>query len=229
MKSKKIREAARGQQCQDELMIGKRFGMLVVIKKLESSNGIKWLCQCDCGNTKEARTGHLNAGSPSSCGCDKYHGHGSNHNRSREYVSYHNMISRCTKPTNKRYADYGGSGITVCDSWLNSFQDFISDMGSCPDGYQIDRTDNTKGYSPENCKWVTRKENMKNRSVSTIFVIEGERFYSASEAAKFFGVSGGTVNSWCKGRVAIGRKNKNGVRLKSEYPPREGCYVEKVY
>ena len=87
-------------------MIGRRFGKLVVDRKSHSDNGVRWICVCDCGNEKTIRTGHLNAGNYKSCGCDTFHGHGKTGGKSPEYVSYHNMMARCHKPTNKRYADY---------------------------------------------------------------------------------------------------------------------------
>jgi len=68
------------------------------------------------------------------------------------------MITRCSDPKYKKYKYYGGRGITVCDRWLR-FENFYEDMGERPSGLQIDRIDNDKGYSPDNCRWVTAKEN----------------------------------------------------------------------
>jgi hypothetical protein len=199
-------------------MKGKRFGRLLVIEKAFSDNGIHWLCQCDCGNEKVIRTGHLNAGTYSSCGCDHFHGHGGE-KRTREYISYHNMMTRCHKPSNNRYKDYGAVGITVCDRWKDSFQNFISDMGECPDEYQIDRIDNTQGYSPDNCRWASRSTNMRNRRGTYRWFVDGNGFESASEAAQCYGVSTHTISLWCGG----------GTVNSMIYPQRHGCYREQRY
>ena len=82
---------------------------------------------------------------------------------SKIYRTWIAMVSRCRSPTNGNYINYGARGITVCDRWL-SFDNFYEDMGDLPFYYaQIDRIDNDKGYYKENCRWVTCKENSRNR------------------------------------------------------------------
>ena len=74
------------------------------------------------------------------------------------------MKRRCTKPNHPAYANYGGRGITVCESWMLSLQAFLSDMGPRPSRkHSLDRSDNDKGYSKDNCRWVTRKEQNLNK------------------------------------------------------------------
>lgn len=193
-------------------MIGKKFGMLMVEDVLPKS---KVLCRCECGATRVMRIGHFNAGYASSCGCHWRNPSGIN----REKATFWNMMARCHNPKNKRYKDYGAVGITVCDEWRGNPKKFYEDMGLCPDGYQIDRIDNTKGYSKENCRWVSPKENMANRSVSIEYIINGERYKSANDASLAKKVSKNTISAWCKGRLAKG----------VFYPPKPNCSFEHVY
>lgn len=82
----------------------------------------------------------------------------------RLYDRYSKMIGRCHNEENSRYPYYGGRGIKVCDRWLKSFNYFLEDMeDSFVEGLELDRIDNDKGYSPDNCRWVTHSENMLNR------------------------------------------------------------------
>ena len=193
-------------------MIGKRIGMLTVARMLEKS---KVECICDCGASRVMRVGHFNSGGSKSCGCHWRFPSGYD----RESAAYGNMMARCHNPSNKRYKDYGMAGIHVCEEWRKSKKQFIADMGKCPEGFQIDRIDNRKGYSKENCRWVSPRDNMINRSISAIYVIDGVEFVSSSDAAKKLGISTATVFAWCKGRVAKG----------IYYPPKSGCFFKNIY
>lgn len=87
------------------------------------------------------------------------------------YQIYLEMIGRCHRPTHKRYADYGGRGITVCDAWRTDFWAFVNDMGPRPDGvgptsralWSLDRIDNNLGYELSNCRWANHQQQAKNR------------------------------------------------------------------
>lgn len=83
------------------------------------------------------------------------------------YFLYTNIKTRCYNKNSAAYKDYGGRGITVCDSWLgiDGFDNFVTDMGERPKGYSIERIDNDKGYSPQNCKWATHFEQSINQRV----------------------------------------------------------------
>lgn len=189
----------------------KRVEMLAAVERL---SGSRYRCVCDCGNERVVMVGHFNTGQIKSCGCHKpQHGHTPVTGSSKTYQCWVNMRARCHNPNNKRYADYGGSGILVCDRWRNSFVAFLADMGEQPAGMQIDRIDNSLGYEPGNCRWVTPKQNMANRSITRIYSVKGEEFLSAGDAAKRFCVSANTISAWCKGRTAAGRW----------YPPKPDC------
>lgn len=79
-----------------------------------------------------------------------------------EYRAWYNMKDRCLNKNSKDYPTYGGAGITVSQEWQDSFEQFYIDMGDRPDGYSLERIDNTKGYSKENCKWASCKEQASN-------------------------------------------------------------------
>jgi len=89
------------------------------------------------------------------------HGHNRKNKRSGTYISWDSMIQRCNNPSNSAYKNYGGRGIKVCKRWLK-FENFLEDMGNRPIGKTLNRIDNNKEYSSENCKWSTIKEQQRN-------------------------------------------------------------------
>lgn len=91
------------------------------------------------------------------------------------YIIYRGIIARCYWPNAGHYKDYGGRGIKMCDRWLNSFHAFAEDMGERPSkSHSIDRIDNDKGYSPENCRWATKKEQLRNTRKNRRLTYNGE-------------------------------------------------------
>lgn len=149
-------------------MKGNRFGRLFVLGRA-GSQGRKatWLCLCDCGVLAIVRYDHLKEGRTVSCGCygrEKRlkHGHRSN-GQSRTYNSWRAMRDRCSRPSAKNYANYGGRGICVCEDWLNSFDGFLKDMGERPPGMTLDRIDVHGNYEPGNCRWATPEEQEANK------------------------------------------------------------------
>ena len=81
----------------------------------------------------------------------------------KTYQAWLNMIDRCFNPDNSSFSDYGGRGISVCDHWLDSPEWFFIELGLAPDGLSLDRIDNNKDYSPDNCRWATDYTQSNNR------------------------------------------------------------------
>ena len=120
-----------------------------------------WKCKCDCGTEKILQRSNITCGRTTSCGCNKYKTHGKSF--APEYIAWAGMIQRCNNPKAPHYFNYGERGITVCDRWLHSFEDFYADMGDRPsDGHSIERKDVNGNYEPSNCVWATRFEQQRN-------------------------------------------------------------------
>jgi len=95
---------------------------------------------------------------------------------STEYQCYRSMRARCNRPKNKSYPDYGGRGIKVCERWMDSFSNFLEDMGRKPSQeHSIERIDHNGNYEPSNCKWASKKEQMANRRNSIYIEFNGIR------------------------------------------------------
>ena len=159
-------------------LTGQRFGRLVVIERVGSTakREATWKCLCDCGRTTISPGYNLRSGNTKSCGClnsDESAKRSTTHSmsRSRLYGVWSGMKFRCCCSSGPRYHQYGGRGITICTEWLNDFQAFYD--WAMANGYDenapkgkctIDRIDNDKGYSPDNCRWVDMKVQRHNRS-----------------------------------------------------------------
>lgn len=143
-------------------MTGKSCGKLTVLRRDGNSakGQAKWLCQCECGNTSSVEGVKLRNGNTRSCGCAMRIRHGMN--GTPTYNSWVAMKSRCKGGTEISDTYYASRGISVCKRWQN-FKNFFADMGERPEGTTLDRIDNDKGYFQGNCRWATRKEQVRNR------------------------------------------------------------------
>lgn len=175
-----------------------RYGRLTAIKKVGIS---KWLCHCDCGNDVELNYSRILYGQKS-CGClrkecaSNFGDYRKTHGQSttKLYRKYRSMISRCYNVKDPHYKRYGERGIDVCEEWLNSFELFAkwannNGYDASKNGYywSIDRIDNSKGYYPDNCRFTTTKEQIRNRDITKLYPYQ-EKEYTALEFAKVFNI-----------------------------------------
>ena len=147
----------------DGVQAGETFGEWEVIKgssgqRGKTGPGRECLCRCSCGVIKDVSIYSLRHGNSTNCG-HKFIKHASASRGSeyyKEYKSWDSMKSACYNPNNKTYKNIGAKSIKVCERWVNSFENFMVDMGKRPEGKQLNRRDRNADYSPENCFWGTR-------------------------------------------------------------------------
>lgn len=157
-------------------LAGQIFGGITALRftRVVERNS-KWLCKCHCGKEFEASGSLLRRNVVRSCGCNPppiVHGHTASGGMSPEYQSWRAMIQRCTNPKNNRFQYYGARGIAVCERW-ETFSNFLRDMGPKPTPkHSLERVENDKGYSPDNCKWATALEQRHNRRDSVRSMVE---------------------------------------------------------
>lgn len=180
-------------------MIGQKFDRLTII----AEDGAKWLVRCDCGTEKIIpRKSILRKDERRrvrSCGClhrERVAEQGRKNTRhgmknTPTWRSWLAMRNRCENPNNPAYHNYGGRGIKVCERWA-VFENFLADMGERPDHTSIDRIDNERGYSPDNCRWGTPTEQGANRR-SARLIQTPLGLMPISKAAEHWGVSRHTL------------------------------------
>ncbi len=161
-----------------------RFSRLLVVEHVgvrTKGRNHYWKAVCECGNEVLATANNLASGAVKSCGCYQREIAKTVGNRSRThgltnssiYAIWDSMHQRCTNPNRKDFVKYGARGILVCERW-KEFHNFFADMGDKPAGMSLDRVDNSKGYSPENCRWATAKQQNRNQSSNVNITFNGE-------------------------------------------------------
>lgn len=186
-----------------------KFGRLTVIVRAENKvygNQTKtaWLCRCDCGNMVIVCTQELRNGDTKSCGCfskeetskrSKTHGK----QNTRLYKIWSDMKARCSNPNEISYPNYGGRGISVDSVWMDNFEEFYkwAMLNGYSDNLSIDRIDGSKDYSPQNCRWATRKEQANNTRRNFNISFNGET-HTLSEWSEIVGIRAGTIRERLK-------------------------------
>lgn len=194
---------------------GERFGRLTALRLVErrDNNDHIWLFRCDCGAEVDRGIRLVKSGHTSSCGClfremvvERNTSHGLS--GTKTYRVWKNMRARCSTPTDSDYADYGGRGIKVCDEW-EDYPAFLADMGECPEGMSLDRVDVNKGYSADNCRWATAKQQARNKRSNHFISAFGETRTLAEWAEKY-----GLESSLIRYRIKAGWPTEDAVKRK---------------
>jgi hypothetical protein len=184
-------------------ILGQSFNGLTVLEyRGRHKKKDLWLCLCSCDKRFVTDSYAIRSGHAKSCGCrrvDNLTGNtlGLRHGlcKTPEWRSWYAMVSRCTDSTNGSYRRYGAVGITVCDRWLgdNGFASFLADMGHKPTPkHTIDRIENAKGYSPENCRWADIIQQANNTRTNRPITFRG-RTQNLSQWARELGCSPGVL------------------------------------
>jgi hypothetical protein len=199
----------RKQRRIDNDFIGEKFGKLTIIARAEkhkTRNTYYFICQCDCGNVCKKLRQDMVSGNTTSCGCmssrnvagDRTRTHNMRH--TRQYNIWTMLKARCNNPNSRSYKDYGGRGIAV--EW-KSFEEFWEDMkDSYADNLTIERIDYNKNYCKENCTWIPRSEQNKNRRGNVMVTFNGETLPLGTMAKKY-GYNRSTIDLRLKSGMTI--------------------------
>lgn len=178
-----------------------KFGRLLFLQEYygnRKDGKVLWFCRCDCGKICLVTASSASKGAVKSCGCitventikrNTKHGFSKRSDTNKLYMVWQGMKARCSNKNHFSYNNYGGRGIKVCERWVNSFENFLADMGERPsDYYSIERIDNNGNYEPSNCKWANDVEQQKNTSRSRLYNYKGKP-HTIIELAELFGTS----------------------------------------
>ena len=184
---------------------GKRFGRFVVVEFVDTrKRQSRWLCKCDCGNTKVIYKGNLTTGNTKSCGCLSLEvriTHGES--KTRLYRIWEGIRRRCSNIKHEYWECYGGRGISVCQEWQDSYEVFRdwAKINGYDKSLTIDRKDNDGNYEPSNCRFITSAENSRNKrdtklnwdKVNQIRELRKTTKMSSREIGYLFGVRGSCI------------------------------------
>lgn len=190
--------------------IGQIFGRWTVkntdLSRINSKNELihYLLVECECGVIKEVIAHSLRRGASKSCGClqkdwAKSNKSGVTHGRTRTsiYNIWRTMVKRCNDPSSTNYPNYGGRGIKVCDRWLNSFENFLADMGERPQNLSLDRINNDGNYELSNCRWTNNIIQSRNTRSNKHVMLYGKKM-CITEASQMLNISYATIQQYSK-------------------------------
>jgi hypothetical protein len=175
---------------------------LVEIRPADPPRQEKWVYLCACGKQVIKTRREVRRGKIKSCGClndelrllrNKKHGYAYRGKKFPVYHVWHAMIRRCTSSSDHSYPHYGGRGISVCQQWL-TFSGFLHDMGIPPPSMSLERKDNNGPYSPENCIWADKNQQMNNTRRNRRIVFQGQNL-TLAQWAKVTGIHRTTIAS----------------------------------
>lgn len=203
-------------------LVGRKFGRLTVAKRVknDSRGNAKWLCVCDCGNQKEILGSSLRQGLTRSCGCllaEKASQRmtamrlKTGLSQTKLYRVWSSMKERCNNKSSKSFKNYGGRGIAVCEQWNDpdkGFENFLNwaHKNGYQEGLEIDRINNNDGYRPDNCRWVSSKDNSRNlrKNVPVCVISKStgmkKNCRSLSEAEEITGIDAERIRRAINGR-----------------------------
>lgn len=203
-------------------LTGEKFGRLKVIEYAGNNKAgkAKWKCQCNCKKIIITLGTDLISGHTTSCGCKRHEEHnkkarkhGGKH--TRLYRIWHGMKNRTCNKNAEEYKDYGGRGIGICTEWKSDFENFRNwaEKNGYKDNLTIDRIDNNKGYAPENCRWVTQKENDRNKRNNKKMEFKGEE-KTLAEWAEIYNVNYSTLKTRIRNGMTIEKALETPVKKK---------------
>jgi len=184
-------------------LTGSVFGQWTVVsyKEKDKHNKRKWLCKCSCGDDYIVAEGDLKQGKSTQCKKCSRKKKGELYWNNPLYSTYCGMKQRCNDKNSQAYENYGGRGIKVCERWnkRKGFDNFLKDMGECPEGYTLDRIDNDGNYEPNNCRWADKNVQANNKRKNIEF--KGKFYKSLGELADTHNINRNTFywrlsNGW---------------------------------
>jgi hypothetical protein len=167
-----------------------KFGRWTVSGQSRMNRYLEYFCVCDCGTAKWLVATELRRGKTQSCGCkvteslvaasrqrrgvaSPTYKHGQT--KTKEHRTWVGIKRRCYNKSDHKYEIYGARGITMCDRWLESFHNFLDDMGKAPTkAHTIDRVNVNGNYTPDNCRWATTAEQANNKRNTVLIEFDGE-------------------------------------------------------
>lgn len=188
-------------------LTGKKFGKLLVIKQsdLYKNNHILWVCKCECGNEYLVRGQSLRSGKTTHCGCSRHkYLQNSDQNKIRLRSIWRGMKDRCYNTKHRQYKNWGERGITVCDEWIDDFENFYN--WAMENGYEknltLDRVDVNKNYEPNNCRWSSMAEQCCNKTNNIMLTFDNET-KSLPEWARIYGIPRVNLDARLRARWSI--------------------------